>query len=441
MKRLASIGFISFTLFLATFLVSWNKLPHINPIYKMPDGKYYTHIAKGEISDVPQPFNKRILHPYFVKAFSALTSLELWKSFFFIALINLFFFCFLLTYFIKQADLPAWTAIPLLLTPALSQMFYDYELHDLFYGVEVAFFSFLLVKKKYSLALLLLIPLFLTREATLLLSLVLTACFFFHKRWTLAATTIFISLGSMLLSGYLSHHGLPNKHQLSNLFYIPAKMIFNFCGNFLGLNIWTNTLDYCSPSFTKTLPAWLTFGKIQNIGFCGFDFSQPLHTLISLLTVFGIGPLFLLFFLRSHALRKMPLGFFILFFYGFFSFILGPVLGPGGFRLMAYGWPLFWIALPFLLAPSLRFGKKEKISLLTIHCLVIWLPFLFHHIPLSTNMASFSVFLFVVGLYSASFSILIRFYRIQSDNQSDDKKIIGNEVKRSDDSNRYHSHK
>jgi hypothetical protein len=155
------------------------------------------------------------------------------------------------------------------------------------------------------------------------------------------------------------------------------KLAHNGVRNVLGLETWVNTLDYCEPVVRWELPAWLRVGQIESFGFCGFSLWQPLHLLFWWLTLFGLAPVFALRRLvpdwRAGRWQPEPwLG--IAFVYGLASFLAAPVLGSSLDRLIGYGWPAFWVAVPVAAVRLCRWSGGVVRRLLAIHLALSCLP-------------------------------------------------------------------
>ena len=77
----------------------------------------------------------------------------------------------------------------------------------------------------------------------------------------------------------------------------------------------------------------------------------------------------------TAPLRTWPLAVQIAFVYGLISCLLGTSLGTGVFRLVGYGWPLFWLALPYLLLKcNLDFQRRDVLLLVIYSLVAAWLP-------------------------------------------------------------------
>jgi hypothetical protein len=235
----------------------------------------------------------------------------------------------------------------------------------------------------------------LTRETTLLLSVVVAALAFRHQKKGLSATTIAVALLGLSMTSLLARGGGTNIHHMNGALYALLKAPYNVLKNVLGLLLITNTqvavgdLSVTSrpPLQTYDLPQWLQLGEIRRI-YLYIHPIAPLSTLRTLLVSFGVLPWVLL--RRRGRLRgllppqTLPIGAAAI--YGSLLFIFGAALGAGVERLMGGGWPAFLIATPLLLSAPLRSERRRR--LLALHVLLCWLPIALKvpwHIPLDSR--------------------------------------------------------
>jgi hypothetical protein len=198
----------------------------------------------------------------------------------------------------------------------------------------------------------------------------------------------------------------PNQENISPIFYMAAKMPWNFLKNVLGLNPWADVYRACE------VPRWqmpLHLGPLHAIGLCAADFSYPLRAIAAALASFGLLPL-LLFQLRrvriDPASRLGRNAFFLRFcvLYGIASFLLTPLLGESFLRLYFYSWPLFLVAIPLLM------GAKRASLASTPAALL----FLAMHLSLSWSLmllGPWPVILIAMVVYPVGWLLLRRAWR------------------------------
>jgi hypothetical protein len=172
--------------------------------------------------------------------------------------------------------------------------------------------------------------------------------------------------------------------------YLACKVPYNFLANIGGFCIWSDLrTDVGIPWKTWEVPAVLR--KVtadKQIGFL-VDWKRPIDTFITLLTIFGIGPLLFhrLWKNRAKPAPEMPLAIQLALVYGLVSFFLGTSLGDWVERLVGYGWPAFWLALPYLIRKAeWKFCRTDLIWLFGGYLLVCWLPPVIGHSRWTPNL-------------------------------------------------------
>ena len=124
------------------------------------------------------------------------------------------------------------------------------------------------------------------------------------------------------------------------------------------------------------LPKWLCFGEVTNVGIYSFDIFRPMNTFLSLLTSFGIGPVLLVIIIRrnyQYLFSESPIWLLIAMSYGVLSYLIGTSIGADVPRLLAYGWPAFWLVTPILMLKYYSLSRRAIINLLIINSLLCWL--------------------------------------------------------------------
>lgn len=409
---LVSLIFAVFAFFLL-FASSLDRLH--DPSSQMRDGRIYFKIAEGKVENIAKPFTKRILHPKLASLLSRTTSLSLKNSFFLISLSSLaVLFIALILMFKKTTSFSPALALPLFVVPYLSHIFVDYYMHDLFFSMVLSLFFLALVYRQFWLAIILLIPLFLAREATMLLCLVLLGVMLSGRKFKSLIAVGVVTVIGLMLSSYYGNMGLINRHGLGELFYMVSKVIFNSSGNFFGITLWADTFSFqCDPSFVFSVPEWLSLGSISQVGICSFNIWQPIITFNSWMTLFGLGPLVLFFLLwkkRKNLFKGNELWLNVCLIYGVIAFLIGPLLGPGGYRLMGYGWPAFWLAGPFLLRKYFVIDSKSALYLIVYHVLLSWVPYLIDRIHFGPRLDPGLIFAFAVILSILGYRLIKRLF-------------------------------
>jgi hypothetical protein len=271
----------------------------------------------------------------------------------------------------------AWLIIALIPLPFWFNTFRDYRLPDLPYAALVMVYLLALRKRWWRWASGMLIPMFLTRESTFLI-----AAIGVPVLWWLAGRRAGLiqfggALAGMTASKFSARHALPNQHHINDTLYLIGKIPWNAAKNLFGIILWTNTLPVLPPVHSWNVPHWLPLGSIHQVGYSGFDATQPLITSILLLGAFGLGGciafcLVLKTSLRQLLPREEPY-LCIAAIYGAVIFLMSPMLGASLSRLFTYGWPLFLVYLPAIMPRLWRNWPVWTVSVLVgLHLFVAW---------------------------------------------------------------------
>jgi hypothetical protein len=267
-----------------------------------------------------------------------------------------------------------------LATPLSVHLIEQPLLPDLFFAALFAWLCVALPGRR-AFALLLLVALAFTRETALFLAAALALAAIDRRRFGTAATLLVVTAATWLVvATEFASRGPGNVHALAGPLYLASKFVFNLVRNVFGLELWVDTLSYCEPQVTWRLPEFLPTGAVKSIGWCGFEIRRPLSMLAGWLTIFGILPAVALGRLGLPFRRRVDsdepwelagirLG-------GWAFFAAAPTLGSTLGRLIAMGWPAFWISTPALLA---RTGgpvpaRRTLVTALGVHGVVAWLP-------------------------------------------------------------------
>ncbi len=373
------------------------------------DIEWYIAAAQGHWNELIQPYSARFLHPFIIGFISHHSPFDIYKAFSAVAIVSLFFFFITNIVILKDKIKKPLFLIPLFFLP----FFYDtlrYIFHpDAFYIFLTALFFLSLFYKKEALSLIILFLLFLTRESTIILGLVLIILSWFRSKKFFAIATLIVIGVSLLVTSSISNLGQSNIHHLGNFVYTVFKFLYNFMANVFGTKLWVDTYHTCAPIFKFSLPHLKIFGNIREAGFCGFDFSLPVNTLITLLTIFGIAPLIIFYCLKKNIkkiLEELPFWAITALIYGLIFYFIGISAGTGIWRIIGYGWPAFLLIAPIFIQKFFKIDREFIIKLSLLHFFVAWLPFIIQKI-ISSMVDFMSISLFLVLLaYFCIFRLL-----------------------------------
>jgi hypothetical protein len=271
------------------------------------DANWYVALAMGK-RDVPKPWGTRILHPFLAGWIARTTGISLESAFFFLALVATFVVGLLLAQFAYKATGNPWWSL-LAVHPGLLQVVGSIYLNDLFLLAVVLIFYFALSIPP--IALLFAVLAVLTREVGLVAVVIAGAILLAQGKRLYGAGLIFTGLFAwFVLVPHIASTGT-NLHGASEIVYMVARSFAAFVKNFLGFQIWTDSLaqlwakwemgDCKTPLFSLTLP--VPIGNVHKVGLCPW---QPEHILV-FATVYltGWGVLPGLIWTNRHQLRQL----------------------------------------------------------------------------------------------------------------------------------------
>ena len=340
-------------------------------IYTQSDTTHYLNLAAGRPAMLP--FASRQLGPLVVRGLSHLPGVTIVRGFLIVGLTALVFFFCTVMFLLVRSGAQRW------MIAAIAGMFFWAEqfnalvLPDIFYSALLCGFLLLLRKGWVMAAALMMLPLAMARESTVLTLLCFLLAGWKMLRWREILTAVGSVAGGILAVKGLTANALANREHISPTFYLFAKMPWNFLKNFLGLNPWANVYPACA------VPAWqhaVHLGPLQAIGYCGFEGWLPVRLAGAALASFGLLPL-LVFRVRRVAQwvgGRDDLMVRFCFLYGVVSFCLAGALGDRVLRLFGYGWPLFLVALPVGLG-RLGVGFRSAalaVGFVGVHLVLTW---------------------------------------------------------------------
>ena len=297
-----------------------------------PDSKSYFAIASGHQDAAYYYYAGRVLHPLCARAIAAILGLSLPGGFRALSCLSLA--VLFVAVAANQGELPV---VPLLAMAVVVDAFRTYYIPDLSYAALCAVF-FLTLRRNIWLALPLLFCLHLTRESTIILTLIV-AVVMFRLHGAFSAAVLAVGLIGMTSTSALVARGLPNHHGMSTLIFDFLKLAYNVSANFMGIVLWTDTnaaTTGCAPSWSMSVHV----GAIRRLGVCHLQWWRPLATLVSLASAFGILPL-LVWRARDKAAPRIDLK--IAYWYGLVSLMAAPLIGGRVARYTLYAWPAFWL--------------------------------------------------------------------------------------------------
>ncbi len=360
--------------FVLTFAIAILAALRLGHFFTQSDGEHYLNLAAGR--PAMMPFASRQLAPAAVRGIRHIFPVSTEAAFWIESLLALAVFLGLILIILRRAHAPMWIVLSICGLMFWGQQFNSLITPDLVFAALFAIFLFLLQREHYLAAVIMLFPMEISRESTLLVLL----CFLITG-WRMLPWRILLGSGVSTLAGILvvrqlTQNSLPNKEHISPVIYVFAKMPWNFVKNILGIEPWANVYESCEfPRWMQTLH----LGPLQAIGVCGFNWDRPIALVFYSLTTFGLLPILVWKLGRTPSCLRSLLStnflFRFCFCYGLFSYLLAGILGEAFARLVAYGWPLFLVALPLMLVDreERALAPTAWVLLLALHLALSWL--------------------------------------------------------------------
>ena len=377
----------------------------------VPDAAQYRLLALGQHSAVPPPFSARILGPAVAGWLGRVTGHGVDAGFLLLGIVCLVALLGLMAGLLWSWRAPVVLSAAIFLMPFWVDMFHDYYLPDLLHAALLAALLLFLLSGYTSLAFLLLFPAYLARESTLLVALCLVFACWRRIRIRPALIGALALVAAGLISRDYNQEAAVSVHGISGGPYILGKFIWSFFKNVLGLPLWSNTLPECSPVWVKAIPPGWHSGAIHSIGLCRPSPWGPTRLLLAWFGLFGIGPALALVLWRKLLFpgREVPCGRAMVFrfclVYGVISILMTPLLGASVDRLVEYGWPFYFVLLPWFLSTSYDLRGLRSYGLVLLHLLTCWLAwFAFRQQPRSYLPAALAV----LGLNALAYVMIRR---------------------------------
>ena len=311
-------------------------------VFTQSDTTHYLHLAAGRAAMMP--FASRQLGPLVVRGLTRLgTSVP--HGYLIEGLAALVFFFVGVMWLLVRSGVQRWMLWAVAGMFFWTAQFNALVLPDLFYGALLCGFLLLLRRGWVMAAAVMMLPLAVARESTVLVLVCFVVAGWRVLRWREVGVAVGSFGAGTLVVRHLAANALANQEHIPAALYLFAKMPWNFLKNFAGLNPWANVYPACSD------PMWqhaLNAGPLHAVGYCGFVPELPVRLVGCALASFGLLPLLLWRVRRVNAWmggrEDLMVRFSVV--YGCVAFCMAWLLGDSVLRLFEYGWPVFFVALP-----------------------------------------------------------------------------------------------
>ncbi len=347
--------------------------------FVMADAPFYLAIARGDYSQVMQPFASRQLGALIVTGLVRMLHWTVERGFVVEGFVSLVFMLGAVYYLVSQSKAPRWMLLAIAVVPFWGTLLQYLVLPDLWFSALLAGMLLLIASEQMLLASLMLFPLMLSRESTSLVLVCFLIAAWKALRWRDRVVAVVSTVAGGVVVGRLAARAQTNTEHLPQSVYMLAKVPWNFLHNILGIVPWSNVYPRLC-----TVPAWtmpLHAGPVRAVGVCGFSGHSWELIAQAMLTSFGLLPLLvaMLWQRRNRAAKRSVLLRFTLL-YGGVSLALAPLLGIWFVHLIGYAWPLFLVALPLLfdeLPETLPTGDRAgaAMAFFCLHGAACWVSY------------------------------------------------------------------
>lgn len=340
-------------------------------MFEQPDAEHYLAMAEGR--PVMMPFASRQLAPIMVRALTRLVHIDIPTAFEVLGVVSLLFFVLATAWLLVRSGAPRWTLYAL-----GGLMFWGFQFNalvmpDLLYAALLCCFLLLLREGQAMAACLMLFPMTVSRESTMLTLVCLLLAGWKQLKKSEIAVAVLATVAATVLVKRMTQDALPNNEHISPVLYMAAKMPWNFLRNVLGIGLWANVIPDCG------VPRWqipVHFGSVTGIGICRFYPIVVEETFGLAMATFGLLPVVVWALcrqmLQTGGRENLMLRFALI--YGAISYLMAPLLGASFSRLYGYSWPLFLVALPLLLGASRAnfVSVRAAVAFLALHLFLTW---------------------------------------------------------------------
>jgi len=383
-------------------------LPSEKPL--VAESVEYRALALSGLASIHKPYSERLLHPAVAALVARAGGVDIDRAFVIVAISALAILLICIATLLDRTTAHSELIVPLVFVPPLLKMLGLFYIQDLFYAAILSVFLVLLARKRIVLAALAMLALYLTRESALILCFAVIVVGWIRSRRDLIAMAVMVTIVGLVATRYAGSLGLPNTHQMNEFAFVTLKIPFDTIRDFLGIVLMPNTLrshpgNDCVAIATVNLPELLQAGELRSFDVCRAPITVPLWTYSNLLAGFGVMPLVAGFILckRGRAiLSSAPTWLLVTIIYGAVSFVTAPMVGTWMDRMVGYGWPLFWIAVPALAASLYRPSRKSTLRVLSYSWALAWIPWIFQRLTYYGAVPMLTVVAIAIVAYAAT---------------------------------------
>ena len=347
---------------LATLLGAWwlgGLVVDKSHAVTLSDNLWYFKMASGDYS-VPKPFNTRIVLPWLAGRVSKFTGCELMIAFSVLqhaafAMLHVFSALSIHRLFSLRLATCFGIAAVCLLSPGFSWLLGATYYPDLLFIAWTSLTIWAWLRGHAWLVALSLFLALITRDSSALpLALVIMIHAWMKKSRALVLAPVSAVLLQQAFFKWVYATAATNVHNLSEVLYLPLKLVMNSSRSYLGLRLWSNTLgdnpitapSNPMPEWTWSLPEWLRVGGIHTIGIYPWSGDFIVETFVQMAVTFGLPLMISFWFARKmwnerhqpQAAGSMRIEKVLILLYGLMMLFLAPATGTDVPRLLMSAW-------------------------------------------------------------------------------------------------------
>ena len=389
-------------------------LPYDRPL--VAESVEYRAIAISGLASIHKPYSERFLNPTVAALVARAGGIDIDRAFVIVAISALAILLICIATLLDRTTAHPELIVPLVFVPPLLKMVGLYYIQDLFYAAILSVFLVLLARERIVLAALAMLALYMTRESALILCLAVIVVGWMWSRRDLIWIAIAVIVLGTVATGYAGSLGLPNTHQMNEFAFVTLKIPFDAIRDFFGIILMPNTLrshpgNDCVAIATVNLPKLIQAGDLRSFDVCRAPITVPLWTYSNLLAGFGVMPMvagFILWRRGREIVSTAPSWLLVTLIYGGVTFVTAPMVGTWMDRMVGYGWPLFWIAVPALAATLYRPGRSATTLILSYSCVLAWIPWILQRFTYYGVAPMLIVIVIAIVAYAATLPALRR---------------------------------
>jgi len=335
-------------------------LAYVSGFYdEYPDIEHYVTMSQGKFGQAGEPYASRVLGPLLANLVTRLTDIPAMKA---LAVVNATSFILFFAsagHYLRRNEIKLADSQIFLITP------YSFVVVKYLYvpdaiGIMLCFlFIIFSCERKNSVYSSIFAVLTVMARKTFFVPIFFIVLLkISHKKLLSSIVLLFSIIVGFLLIYFIVGKGGANRHGMNMISYYILKIPANLLGNILGIDMYTNTYQWCEdPIFVFDVSKILFIGNIDIVGLCYPSFMKIARTLFVYAVIFGMWPFVAMYILikciKGREFRDVS---FIIIAGTVSLFLLSAGFGRTVERLFIYSYPFLIYAGPALI----NFARESR---------------------------------------------------------------------------------